>query len=362
MWLPIEKKEDEQEEEQEWKKRSKAGRRMQNFVMSLLLPLLRILLLPFPLTKERLSAPSCCCRCSCCCCSCSLYSLCCCFCCCCSCFMCCNKNCRRRQAKGQFYDCAVGVAAAAAVAVPAVAAGFGASCPIAATTFAYACVCVLCWWPFLKLNISCFLIFMTYFGLLLKRSERLASTRLHTAEAGALSGLSSCPQFLGFPRALLPLLLLPLSLSVFILWYSLTTLRAALLCLCAPFSAFKCNSMQEFACADMHICVKAIAIAISLPPLAILLDRCGWVLLLMLQLQLNAIKCSFCQTNAYKCLMHILHYKNEACRIVSCRVVLLIKHSFNYAHPFTPHTLLKLAFKVHIYNSFNSFRAEDRNT
>lgn len=324
MWLPIEKKEDEQEEEQEWKKRSKAGRRMQNFVMSLLLPLLRILLLPFPLTKERLSAPSCCCRCSCCCC-CSLYSLCCCFCCCCSCFMCCNKNCRRRQAKGQFYDCAVGVAAAAAVA-----AGFGASCPIAATTFAYACVCVLCWWPFLKLNISCFLIFMTYFGLLLKRSERLASTRLHTAEAGALSGLSSCPQFLGFPRALLSLLLLPLSLSVFILWYSLTTLRAALLCLCAPFSAFKCNSMQEFACAGMHICVKAIAIAISLPPLAILLDRCGW-LLLMLQLQLNAIKCSFCQTNAYKCLMHILHYKNEACRIVSCRVVLLIKHSFNYA-------------------------------
>lgn len=334
---------------------------MQNFVMSLLLPLLRILLLPFPLTKERLSAPSCCCRCSCCCC-CSLYSLCCCFCCCCcSCFMCCNKNCRRRQAKGQFYDCAVGFAAAAAVAVPAVAAGFGASCPIAATTFAYACVCVLCWWPFLKLNISCFLIFMTYFGLLLKRSERLASTRLHTAETGALSGLSSCPQFLGFPRALLPLLLLPLSLSVFILWYSLTTLRAALLCLCAPFSAFKCNSMQEFACADMHICVKAIAIAVSIPPLAILLDRCGW-LLLMLQLQLNAIKCSFCQTNAYKCLMHILHYKNEACRIVSCRVVLLIKHSFNYAHPFTPHTLLKLAFKVHIYNSFNSFRAEDRNT
>lgn len=82
----------------------------------------------------------------------------------------------------------------------------------------------------------------------------------------------------------------------------------------------------------------------------------------MLQLQLNAIKCSFCQTNAYKCLMHILHYKNEACRIVSCRVVLLIKHSFNYAHSFTPHTLLKLAFKVHIYNSFNSFRAEDRNT
>lgn len=265
MWLPIEKKEDEQEEEQEWKKRSKAGRRMQNFVMSLLLPLLRILLLPFPLTKERLSAPSCCCRCSCCCC-CSLYSLCCCFCCCCSCFICCNKNCRRRQAKGQFYDCAVGVAAAAAVAVPAVAAGFGASCPIAATTFAYACVCVLCWWPFLKLNISCFLIFMTYFGLLLKRSERLASTRLHTAEAGALSGLSSCPQFLGFPRALLPLLLLPLFLSLFILWYSLTTLRAALLCLCAPFSAFKCNSMQEFACADMHICVKAIAIAISLSP------------------------------------------------------------------------------------------------
>lgn len=27
---------------------------------------------------------------------------------------------------------------------------------------------------------------------------------------------------------------------------------------------------------------------------------------------------------------NILHYKNEACRLVSCRVVLLIKHSFNW--------------------------------
>lgn len=34
------------------KKEKTTGRRMQNFVMSLLLPLLRILLLPFPLTME----------------------------------------------------------------------------------------------------------------------------------------------------------------------------------------------------------------------------------------------------------------------------------------------------------------------
>jgi len=64
--------------------------------------------------------------------------------------------------------------------------------------------------------------------------------------------------------------------------------------------------MQEFACADMHICVKAIRYCL-LPNAQRPLTR-ALMFFSCFQLQLNAIKCSFCQTNAYKCLMRTLHY------------------------------------------------------
>lgn len=119
-----------------------------------------------------------CCRCSCCC-----------------CFMCGNKKCRRRGAGpgGSFTALLLLLAQWLLLFLRSCCCG----CFIVATTAAAAVctigvsVCVSRVWPFLKLNISCFLIFMTYLGMAPISAQQVLLLPLY------LSG----PHFLGFPRA-----------------------------------------------------------------------------------------------------------------------------------------------------------------